>query len=69
MSHRMTRYFKDATQQIIAYNDSPDIGFNARERKDKVLNRVRAMRGGKSNDPNFGSRMFLGQTMSELMTP
>ena len=27
------------------------------ERKDKVLNRVRAMRGGKLNDPNFGSRM------------
>jgi DNA repair photolyase len=27
------------------------------ERKDKVLNRVRDMRGGKLNDPNFGSRM------------
>jgi DNA repair photolyase len=27
------------------------------ERKEKVLNRVRAMRGGKINDPNFGSRM------------
>ncbi|MFO1498706.1 MAG: PA0069 family radical SAM protein [Verrucomicrobiota bacterium] len=27
------------------------------ERKDKVLNRVRALRGGKLNDPNFGSRM------------
>ena len=27
------------------------------ERKDKVLNRIRAMRGGKLNDPNFGSRM------------
>jgi len=26
-------------------------------KKDKVLNRVRAMRGGKLNDPNFGSRM------------
>jgi DNA repair photolyase len=27
------------------------------EKKDKVLNRIRAMRGGKLNDPNFGSRM------------
>ena len=27
------------------------------ERKDKVLNRIRAIRGGKLNDPNFGSRM------------
>jgi DNA repair photolyase len=27
------------------------------DRKDKVLNRVRSMRGGKLNDPNFGSRM------------
>jgi DNA repair photolyase len=27
------------------------------DRKDKVLNRVRAMRGGKLNDPRFGSRM------------
>jgi DNA repair photolyase len=26
-------------------------------RKEMVLNRVRAMRGGKLNDPNFGSRM------------
>ena len=26
-------------------------------RKDKVLNRIRAMRGGKLNDSNFGSRM------------
>ena len=26
-------------------------------RKDKVLNRLRAMRGGRLNDPNFGSRM------------
>jgi DNA repair photolyase len=25
--------------------------------KDKILNRVRDMRGGKLNDPNFGSRM------------
>ena len=27
------------------------------DRKDKVLNRVRAIRGGKLNDPRFGSRM------------
>ena len=27
------------------------------ERKEKVLNRIRSMRGGKLNDPHFGSRM------------
>lgn len=27
------------------------------DRKDKVLNRIRSMRGGKLNDSNFGSRM------------
>ena len=27
------------------------------DRKEKVLNRVRSMRGGKLNDPNFQSRM------------
>ncbi len=27
------------------------------ERKEKVLNRIRSMRGGKLNDPNFGTRM------------
>jgi len=27
------------------------------ERMDKILNRIRALRGGKLNDPNFGSRM------------
>ena len=27
------------------------------DRKDKVLNRIRSMRGGKLNDPRFGSRM------------
>jgi DNA repair photolyase len=26
-------------------------------RKEKVLNRIRALRGGKINDPNFGTRM------------
>ena len=30
---------------------------NFPERKDKVLNRIRAIRGGKLNDPRFGSRM------------
>ena len=30
---------------------------NFPERKEKILNRIRSMRGGKLNDPNFGSRM------------
>ncbi len=30
---------------------------NAPDKKEKVLNRVRSMRGGKLNDPRFGSRM------------
>jgi DNA repair photolyase len=30
---------------------------NFPEKKDKVLNRIRALRGGKLNDPRFGSRM------------
>jgi DNA repair photolyase len=30
---------------------------HAPQRKDKVLNRLRAVRGGKLNDPAFGSRM------------
>jgi len=30
---------------------------NARDKKDKVLARIRAIRGGKLNDPRFGSRM------------
>ena len=30
---------------------------NFPERKEKVLHRIRGMRGGKLNDPNFGSRM------------
>jgi DNA repair photolyase len=30
---------------------------NLPDRKDKVLNRLRSMRGGKLNDPRFGSRM------------
>lgn len=39
-------------------------------RKEKVLNRIRAMRGGKLNDPHFGSRMrgegIFAQQMAEL---
>ena len=27
------------------------------DRRDKVLNRIRSLRGGKLNDPNFNSRM------------
>ncbi|HVY69024.1 MAG TPA: radical SAM protein, partial [Verrucomicrobiae bacterium] len=27
------------------------------EKKERILNRIKAMRGGKLNDPNFGSRM------------
>jgi len=30
---------------------------NVPGKKDKVLNRIRAIRGGKLNDPRFGSRM------------
>jgi DNA repair photolyase len=33
------------------------LGRHFPDRKEKVLNRVRQMRGGKLNDPNFGSRM------------
>jgi len=40
------------------------------ERKDKVLNRIRALRGGKLNDPNFHSRMkgegIFAEQMAEL---
>jgi DNA repair photolyase len=40
------------------------------DRKDKVLNRVRAIRGGKLNDPNFNSRMrgegIFAEQMNEL---
>lgn len=37
------------------------------ERKEKILNRIRAMRGGKLNDPNFGSRMRGEGTFAELI--
>jgi DNA repair photolyase len=33
------------------------LGRHYPERKDKVLNRIRSMRGGELNDPRFGSRM------------
>jgi DNA repair photolyase len=33
------------------------LGQHFADRKEKVLNRIRSMRGGKLNDPNFGSRM------------
>lgn len=40
------------------------------EKKDKVLNRIRAIRGGKLNDPNFHSRMrgegIFAEQMAEL---
>ena len=40
------------------------------DRKEKVLNRIRAIRGGKLNDPNFTSRMrgegIFAEQMNEL---
>ena len=33
------------------------LGRHFPDRKENVLNRIKAMRGGKLNDPNFGSRM------------
>ncbi len=40
------------------------------ERKEKVINRIRSMRGGKLNDPNFKSRMrgegIFAEQMAEL---
>jgi DNA repair photolyase len=40
------------------------------ERKEKILYRIRSMRGGKLNDPNFKSRMrgegIFAQQMAEL---
>jgi DNA repair photolyase len=35
------------------------------DRKEKVLNRIRSMRGGKLNDPEFGSRMKGGGVYAE----
>jgi DNA repair photolyase len=37
------------------------------DRKDKVLNRVRSLRGGKLNDANFGSRFEGGGVFAEQM--
>ena len=43
---------------------------NFPDRKEKVLNRIRAMRDGKLNDPDFGSRMrgegIFAEQMSRL---
>jgi DNA repair photolyase len=40
------------------------------DRAEKVLNRIRSMRGGKLNDPNFGSRMqaqgIFGEQMAKM---
>jgi DNA repair photolyase len=40
------------------------------ERKEKVLHRIRELRGGRLNDPRFGSRMrgegFLAETVSKI---
>ena len=33
------------------------LGEHFPERREKVLNRLRALRGGRLNDPDFGSRM------------
>ena len=38
------------------------------DRKDKVLNRIRAIRGGKLNDPNFKTRMRGEGIFAEQMT-
>ena len=35
------------------------------DRKEKILNRIREMRGGRLNDPNFGSRMIGRGTFAE----
>ncbi|MBX6316018.1 MAG: PA0069 family radical SAM protein [Isosphaeraceae bacterium] len=37
------------------------------ERKEKVLNRIRALRGGRLNDPDFGSRMQGRGTFADLL--
>jgi DNA repair photolyase len=38
------------------------------ERKEKVLNRIRSMRGGRLNDPNFGTRMRGGGVCAEQIS-
>ena len=46
------------------------LGQHYPDKKDKVLNRIRAIRGGKLNDPNFKSRMrgegIFAEQMAEL---
>lgn len=48
------------------------LGLHFPDRKEKVLNRIRAMRGGKLNDPNFGSRMrgtgIFAEQMHQIFT-
>jgi len=41
------------------------LGRHFPDRKEKVLNRIRSMRGGKLNDPEFGSRMKGGGVYAE----
>lgn len=41
------------------------LGRHFPDRKEKVLNRIRSMRGGKLNDPEFGSRMKGGGVFAE----
>ncbi len=43
------------------------LGQHFPERKEKVLNRIRALRGGKLNDPNFGARMHGEGAFAEQM--
>lgn len=46
------------------------LGQHYPEKKDKILNRIRAIRGGRLNDPNFNSRMrgegIFAEQMAEL---
>ncbi|HEX8913274.1 MAG TPA: PA0069 family radical SAM protein [Humisphaera sp.] len=44
------------------------LGRHFPDRKEKVLNRVRAMRGGKLNDGNFGSRFQAKGVMADQVT-
>jgi len=48
------------------------LGRHYPERKDKVLNRIRSMRGGKLNDSRFGSRMrgegFFAEHITQLFS-
>ncbi len=44
------------------------LGRHFPDRKEKVLNRIRSLRGGKLNDPNFGSRMSGEGIFAEQIT-